>query len=283
MGASSAVHWLSSKTGSFLECLGGPFPITEDGPVEFRDLEHWGEWAIDQARALGCWGIRWQERAEPENPEGRSALGEALGGLGFGRTEWATSLIDLSKSSEELWKGLKKAARKAVNKGARAGLRVVEAEGLEEVRRSFYEPYVGSELGQGRRVNPFSVFETMIREDNRGAYRWFTAEDEEGRVLATLGLALFGGRATEIASTLTPAAKESGLPAQDVLHWELILKAKESGQRFFDLAGFNPAPESPKEVGIRRFKEKWGGRTVTYGVHRLSWGVRGKVLGRRFL
>ncbi len=32
------------------------------------------------------------------------------------------------------------------------------------------------------------------------------------------------------------------------------------------MAGINPAPDDPKEAGIKRFKEKWGGRKVAFGI-----------------
>ena len=38
-----------------------------------------------------------------------------------------------------------------------------------------------------------------------------------------------------------------------------MLFHKRAGDRYFNLAGYSPAPANEKEAGIRRFKEKWGG------------------------
>jgi lipid II:glycine glycyltransferase (peptidoglycan interpeptide bridge formation enzyme) len=75
---------------------------------------------------------------------------------------------------------------------------------------------------------------------------------------------MFNGVATEIASALSPQAFTQKIPAQDILHWEMLLEAKKAGCHTFDMAGVNPNSSNPKEAGIRRFKEKWGGRYVEY-------------------
>lgn len=79
---------------------------------------------------------------------------------------------------------------------------------------------------------------------------------------------IFNGVATEIASGTMPLAYELKLPAQDLLHWEMMLEAKRLGAHTFDLAGVAPLPRNSKEEGIRRFKEKWGGRYVEYYTYR---------------
>ena len=39
---------------------------------------------------------------------------------------------------------------------------------------------------------------------------------------------------------------------------------RDKGCTLFDLAGVAPEPANQKEAGIRRFKEKWGGKYVEY-------------------
>ncbi len=63
-------------------------------------------------------------------------------------------------------------------------------------------------------------------------------------------------------SVVTEFGRTSKQPAQDLLHWEDFSNHKAAGDTTFNLAGFNPAPTDAKEAGIRRFKEKWGGRIV---------------------
>jgi lipid II:glycine glycyltransferase (peptidoglycan interpeptide bridge formation enzyme) len=88
-------------------------------------------------------------------------------------------------------------------------------------------------------------------------------EDSGGNVHAVLGTYCYQGIVTEIMSGRTNFGKSSNVPAQDLLHWEAMLYHKRSGDRYFNLAGYSPNPANEKEAGIRRFKEKWGGREIS--------------------
>lgn len=183
---------------------------------------------------------------------------------GYSANSWATLLVDLTSSEEVLWRSIDHSVRKGIKKCERLGLRVREIGGLEDFMRSFYQPYRSTEEAYGRAVNPSYFSEVTLREDHDRYYRHFVAENLDGTVLATLGMYLFNGVATEVASALTPVAYRQKLPAQDILHWELFRSAKAAGCQIFNLAGVSPNPQNEKEVGIRRFKEKWGGRYVEY-------------------
>ena len=60
----------------------------------------------------------------------------------------------------------------------------------------------------------------------------------------------------------TSVGRACNLPAQDLLHWAAFQRHKNAGDRWFNLAGYSPAPINAKEDGIRRFKAKWGGREI---------------------
>jgi hypothetical protein len=99
----------------------------------------------------------------------------------------------------------------------------------------------------------------MWDHNDSGVYTWFVALDESGDPVGTLGTYRHAGVATEVMSARDPGF---ALPSQDLLHWEVIRHHRDAGDQLFDLAGFAPEPADPKEAGIRRFKEKWGGRVV---------------------
>jgi len=54
------------------------------------------------------------------------------------------------------------------------------------------------------------------------------------------------------------------LYSQDLIKWNIIKWGVENKMKFFNLNGFNPNPSSEKEEGIRRYKEKWGGKAYYY-------------------
>jgi hypothetical protein len=93
-------------------------------------------------------------------------------------------------------------------------------------------------------------------------FRFWEVTSPSGEALATLGTYRFNGLATEVMSARTSRGIELGLPAQDLAHFEAMRWHGAAGDALFDLAGFSASPSTAKEAGIRRYKEKWGGRLV---------------------
>jgi lipid II:glycine glycyltransferase (peptidoglycan interpeptide bridge formation enzyme) len=187
-------------------------------------------------------------------------------GFGFEAKKWATYLVDLRKEEEELFKFIAHAARKCIKKCQREGLKVVALKSFEEFEERYWRPYVKAEAYFGRKAN--KAKKELWDEDKENYYHYYIAEDQQRDTVAVLGMYIFNGIATEIASGLMPKAYEQKIPAQDLIHWEIMLEARRMGAHTFDLAGVNPNPEDSKEEGIRRFKEKWGGKYVEYYVYR---------------
>jgi len=191
---------------------------------------------------------------------------------GYSSEKWGTFLVKLDFDEDYLWKQIDRAARKNINKCIKQGIRVTEAKSFEEFVLNFYNPYVFAENAFGRQVDSIDVFKVMWEEDVQGYYHYYYVKLQND-ILATLGMYVFNGVATEISSSLSPKAYEMKIPAQDLLHWHLLLEAKKMGCHTFDLAGVSPNPQNSKEEGIRRFKAKWGGEYVEYYRYELIRGV----------
>lgn len=183
--------------------------------------------------------------------------------LGYSTSPWGTLIVPLTQDESQLWKKLNPAARKSVQKARKIGVTVKCTDTFEMFREHYYDNYARFERSAGRQPNPPYVSRICWNEDREGYYRYFVAVHND-EVLATLGMYLFNGVATEITSSLSPRAFADKIPAQDLLHWEMMLEAKRNGCASFDLAGVNPSPENDREAGIRRFKEKWGGEYRLY-------------------
>jgi lipid II:glycine glycyltransferase (peptidoglycan interpeptide bridge formation enzyme) len=186
--------------------------------------------------------------------------------FGFEAKKWGTYLVDLKKDEEELFKLIMHSARKCIKKCQREGLKVIAIKSYEEFEERYWQPYVKAEAYFGRKAN--LARKDIWGEDKDNYYHYYIVEDKQGETVAVLGMYIFNGVATEIASSIMPQAYEQKIPAQDLIHWEMMLEAKRLGAHTFDLAGVNPNPQTPKEEGIRRFKGKWGGKYVEYYVYR---------------
>lgn len=189
----------------------------------------------------------------------------------------ATYLVDLNRDEDLLFKELDHAARKNIKKSSRMDVSVHKVTSFEDLKL-FYESYKSFEEANSRPVNPFRVAQIMWEEDHSQYYHYYLVKLPDNIVVATLGMYTLNGVATEIASSLSPLAYELKLPAQDILHWHLLLEAKKMGCHTFDLAGVSPKPDNPKEEGIRRFKSKWGGEYVEYYSYECIIGTIPKMI-----
>jgi len=247
----------------YLECLDGPVVFDHDRAKESIRL------ILKHVLRLAKRNLATHINLIPSHMS-RYASDEGIANLyqefGFEAKKWATYLVDLTKEEEELFKLISHAARKCIKKCQREGLKVVSLKSYEEFEERYWQPYVKAEAYFGRKAN--RARKELWDEDKENYYHYYIAEDQQRETLAVLGMYIFNGIATEIASGLMPHAHEQKIPAQDLIHWEMMLEAKRLGAHTFDLAGVNPNPQAPKEEGIKRFKEKWGGRYVEYYAYR---------------
>jgi len=177
--------------------------------------------------------------------------------FGFKRQEWKTLITDLTVSEEKLLKCFEHSARKGIKKAVSLGVIVEKCSGFDQYFSDFLIPYYKT---TERPLKEKEFYRKGWLLDTENIYHYWVAKDSMGEPLGFLGTYTYDGIATEIMSALTLLAFEKKIPAQDILHWEVIKYHKNVGDLYFDLAGFNPNPTSEKEKNIKRFKEKWGGK-----------------------
>lgn len=211
------------------------------------------------------------ERVTPPLERGREIMETALAQRGWTRTRQATILVDLRPPEEALWRALRPAARKAMAKCERDGVKVrrlAPDEPLDEYLDVLRE--TRSRLGFG--LPPHYPSEAMRRafQGTPAVCEVFVAE-RNGRVLGGLGIIGFGPAVVEIASAQSGLALTEKLYTSDAIKWAVIRWAREAGFRWYDLGGIAPEPEDAKAATIRQFKEKWGGSIVEFGA--FAWST----------
>ena len=211
------------------------------------------------ASEIGARGIRLQPPPPVAGDAPDPALASTLRAHGYSLSPHLTALIDLSAPQDQIFAAFKHAARKGIRKCQKAGVYVEQCASRDAFIEDFCAPYFEQDTNAGHNIRRSLV---MWDLDDGEHYRFFVAKDADNRVLATLGTFAFNGVATEIMSHRTTASFAENLPAQDVLHWQVYQAHKDAGDRWFDLAGYKPKPDSEREAGIRRFKQKWGGHEM---------------------
>lgn len=148
---------------------------------------------------------------------------------------WQTALVDLVGDDQALLRSFNRSARREVE----AAPYTYECGG-DEFIRLFLDL---------RPDKPLRLLTSKWWEiPEARCYRFFIAPGK-----GTLGVYSHEGLATEVMA--------SGR-CQDALHWQAFRSCRDAGDVLFDLAGFNPNPQTEKEKGIRAFKLKWSGRMV---------------------
>lgn len=212
-------------------------------------------------------------------------LEDAFTKLRFKKQNWNTIIIDLHISEDELLKNFKHAARKSIKRANSLGMYVELCNSFEQYYTEFWLPFCALKK---RTVKDKDFYKYGWDLDQENIYRYWIAKAASGEPLGYLGTYSYKGVATEIMSALTPLAIEAKMPAQDLLHYEIIKFHKNLGDDYFDLAGFNPHPKDDKELNIRRFKEKWGSTvydTSTYTldrrtiIHKITNKIKRKIYG----
>jgi lipid II:glycine glycyltransferase (peptidoglycan interpeptide bridge formation enzyme) len=196
---------------------------------------------------------------------------------GFRSEARATVRIDLQPPISALWANLKRdVARTRVRKGQKQGVtlrQVQDRQGLTAFHR------LVSEWRREEGFPPYPIERYSVMLAHLGPSCAIFLAEHKGRTVAAAGVYQFNGQAQIFTPVYSHYARQHRIYAGDLVYWELIRWCREHGLTVLDLAGVAPAPTSAKEMGIRRFKEKWGGRIVAYPVFtRMVKPARWKVV-----
>lgn len=183
---------------------------------------------------------------------------------GWGRKRWGTIQLDLTQTQEDLLAAMKSSARKALRRAERDGITVCRVATLDELQ-DYYAFACRCAGRYGKVMHGFEDFRNMwevIRP--QAIFETFVAE-HGGEVIAGLSVWGQGDSIGELGSFQSERSFAEKLYGPDLLKWAALEWGHDQGLKSFDLSGVNPEPEG-KEVGIRQFKEKWGGTYYEYTI-----------------
>lgn len=185
----------------------------------------------------------------------------------------ATIHIDLDKNLEELWNSLDKDARWGVNRARKENLRL-QIVNDENFWKEFYDLYISTILDGG--VTPKKIEE--LKSENPVLFLCFRNEE----LIAGAAIKTYENK-TEL---FLNASKKDALKYQpnNFLYWEIIEWSKKNGFKIFDLGGYQlNAPTGSKLEQINKFKERWGGKVVTFKISSVNpLYIIGRKLIRNF-
>jgi len=174
------------------------------------------------------------------------------------KVRWATFLIDLRKTKEELYDSLEKnSARKNIERSIKRNVTIEEitAKSVDEyytLLKNYKDPE-----GKGH-TNPDEMHDFWRMLKGVGFSGFLTRK--EGIPTGGLMFSFFNKYINEWGVARSQIDVEQKLYSQDLIKWKIIEWGVENGMNWYDLSGINPNPSSKKEEHLLRYKKKWGGK-----------------------
>lgn len=244
-----------------VSAFGGPLALNgRVGAAELARIILAGAERAESGKALLYRGFL--DPSQPEDIQAETARIISSAGLAVGR--WATIIVGLEPDLDRVMASFSATTRKKIRRAGRMGLTVRPLTGAETEAYTRLLDEAHRRLGL-RGGHWHLKYRDRIEAAAPDVFEFFGCFNDEGRLVASGGVALWAGTATSIALFQGDRAERDRLPAVYLLHWEIIRWAIERGARWYDLGGVDPdpAPKS-KAAGIRFFKERWGGSYHEY-------------------
>ena len=179
--------------------------------------------------------------------------------MGYNYTDYLNFLVDLTKTKEELWKGLSKKRRNDIKRAKKRGVTIKEIEDKHFIPIFYdliHETYKFAKLPLADISLFKSVFDSLVLKERA---KFFLAEHEDNYIGAILIL-IYKER---IYDWYAGACRDYlRLCPNDLLGWHSIEWGSENGYHIFDFGG---AGKPSEEYGVRDFKKQFGGKLVNYG------------------
>jgi lipid II:glycine glycyltransferase (peptidoglycan interpeptide bridge formation enzyme) len=243
--------------------LGGIARINR-GPLLFDDDSiNYLELKLEALKILMVEGRRrrwWVIQIAPEicdSYEARVGL-QKLGLRKQKKTAWASSLMDLSLSIDDLYSNLNRRWKRALIKASKLGL-IVKTSELTEVRLAeVLKSYANLQTrNQFVGIDGKLIMELSKLRSPEWNVNLFVAELEiEGSAVEEVGyrVTIHNGR-NVLDFLVSTNSKGRLVEANSALYWHAIVQAKQIGSRWFDVGGLSA--ETPK--GIADFKKGLNG------------------------
>jgi lipid II:glycine glycyltransferase (peptidoglycan interpeptide bridge formation enzyme) len=182
---------------------------------------------------------------------------------GFSAKQLATCIIDLRQDLQTLRKNMdKKSTWKNAQRAIRRGVQIIDVNKMSEFETYFK---LLEEFRQRRRIRPYSrkevfpIFDIMIK---RNVMKCFMAVKGEKPLAGTL-ISVFNGYLNEWGVAQAVEDVSGHYYGSDLLRYYVIEWGHSMGYKFYDQSGLSIGA-SCKDLGIFRYKTKWGGKIVRY-------------------
>lgn len=183
----------------------------------------------------------------------------------FHKQEEGTFIIDLKQDLQVILDSTdKKSVRKNIDRAEERGVTITQIESLDDISTYYHilsQHRIASELIPYSFEDVAEGFKLMKSVGHAGFLAW-----SDKIPIAGISISSFGGYINELGIARSNLDAEKKLYSLDLLRWKIIEWGKQNNCLFYDLSGVKLNNRSPKDDGIFRNKEKWGGKLVQYSL-----------------
>ena len=167
-----------------------------------------------------------------------------------------TWLLDITKSEDEIFKGMRKTHRNLIRRAGKEGVEIIQ-NADEKYLKSFYEIHL--ETVRRHKFIPFSY--DYIKEEinlfkDDGQIGVFSAK-YGGEIISSAVIVFYGNQAFYHHGA--SSSKYSKIPASYLVLWEAIKEAKKREKEIFNFYGIVENKPNHPWFGLSRFKKGFGG------------------------
>jgi lipid II:glycine glycyltransferase (peptidoglycan interpeptide bridge formation enzyme) len=174
---------------------------------------------------------------------------------------WSTFIIDLTQTKQKIFDSIDNhSGRKNIRRSLARGVIV------EPIDDDNYRKYAELRALEQNLNLTSDELEDRIewwRSAKRLGYSGFLALKNKKPIGGIL-FSSFGKHILEVGVVRSREDTVNHFYSQDLLKWKIIEWGTENKMLYYNLAGFNPKPQSSKEEGIFRYKKKWGGQRYDF-------------------
>ena len=182
----------------------------------------------------------------------------------FQAIDWGTYLIDLTLPTDELYNNIDKSSgRKNIERSKKRGVEVEQI--TEDTLDDFFDLVLKTRNFSEDEEHERRVLHLRWNLFKPLGFSGFLAK-KSGIIVGGLLFSHVNGHIIEAGVARSLEDTKENLYSQDLIKWKIIEWGSQNNMKFFNLAGFNPNPQSEKEKGIQKYKKKWGGEP--YYFHR---------------
>jgi len=175
----------------------------------------------------------------------------------------STFLIDLNQDLQTILKKTdKNSVQKNIKRSRNRGVKITEVNTRKDflVYHELQTKYrLQNNMTPYLKEDTIESFEILSLVGYHGFIAWLDNEPVGGISIST-----FNGYINESGIARSETDTKHHLYSQDLLRWNIIEWGVENKCKYYDLSGVKQDNRSPKEEGIYRNKQKWGGTQQNY-------------------